>query len=319
MRRFFDYGMPLEGAAATEVAIDLPGGLSIEGAEGTITIASTTIDARKQPELDVLLIDPTGCPIAVAALAGCQFSKGLSGEKGAIRAAAWNGIIDFDIRFDTGTGSTTVTVELHSISDHRPADAVEALDFLSALSPPNSLAIRVRHGPAIMQSKPIPHAIAPGMGAALEVCRALAIIQEHTFQTVWVPEMSRISPSELSEWDMAARLLHGEDVPVTWSYVGLKGATAESGNPYHAEEGETISAVVPLPLEVTVLGQKIPLGWTTLQVSQARVSQVGDDGTLHLTPTGDESGVLRWVAESNPAEQDTWPGRSQLNEPLNAT
>lgn len=301
---FVEYGITATGIPAKDLGIDLPGGLGVSEADGTVTIGPAQVDSARSVDLRLAVLEEQDdVEVASVDLMMDPPTTGLRGQKIAIAGRERNGVFDVTIRLDPESGRLHFNARLNNVTHADPTDVLQGLYLLSVMKQPRRIQLRIRNGPALSEPMPVPDSFDIDVHNMLRACEALSAIQAHSFEPITVPDLSQVTIEEAEEWSRAARLLRGDSVSIIWNHVSV-----------HLAEGAPIdtaafTVATVQPLTVTIAGHPVALGYQLIHLEAARVDptqpeSATDEGAVRLVPAASNQGSVRWIGHNPPAQEN---------------
>jgi hypothetical protein len=278
LEKFVDYGAPITMPPGTvSGTVNLPGGLGSDLDRASMKVIVPPRDRASDDDVLLLgIIAPESDAVLASTLVRrTEFSSGEIGKR-AILADEAN-LFTIELLFTDGavSGTTDCTLQLgvdYSLSGRRPADLIEGLHVLDNFHTPNRVAFGNAYGPPDFG---ILGVIATHRdderGKWAPICRALAVIQEHTTVQLRLPkEMHR--DEALSILDVA-KLLSGE--PTTGTARGQSTITHTSESQITPEVGRSAEFLVIRDLDISLGGVEITVG-KQLSIYRGRYIEVDE-------------------------------------------
>lgn len=305
IRDFVDYGLPIRGVDATDMQLDLPGGLGTTGREtgGVVHLGPARLESAQPTELRLVIYDEVDDSLELAA-ADMQMepaTTGLSGEKFAVAGRERYGVFSVLLRVAPEDGRMNLHLTLGDITGAYPADVLQGLQAVGALRPPNRFSFELRNGPRLSDLMPVPNQIIDNLGPILRVCEDLATIQKHSLAPIRVPDLTETTVDQAREWVQAARLLRGDAIKISWDKAAITLLATDVALPDGDDAGGAFTVATDSPLVIDVGGVAVDLGIQRTQLMAARISPDDlDEGRVkdvHVTliPAGDDTGTLTWA------------------------
>lgn len=299
IKDFAEYGLPLTGVTASSLELDLPGGFGAAEGEGIVHLGPARRESAQTLDLQLVLLDPSDRELVTVDLDMEPPTTGLDGNKFAVSGHEKFGVFEMQLRFDPGKSTQNLTITCNDITGKAPADVIGGLTALKCFGPPNRFFLKLRNGPALDDPKDIPASLDGDANPLLTICEALATIQEHTFLSIVVPDLTKALKSEAEEWVKIASLLRGEEVKFTWNEMKVtlnEGATLPA-----TADDDAFAVAVPLDLTANIGSLSVPLGVQLVHLPSARihpddVAKVGSSTVeVRIVPARDvNSGTARW-------------------------
>lgn len=270
-RDFINYGAPFTSPQdACQVELTAPGGLGGRHDRATVTIfpVANEISDKDNSQLHLEVLAPDGTVLAAADVNRADLSRGKDGLR--VMLEEVHHVFTIEVRHSLSAESTTRTMRFGDRTG-QPVSAVHsALEFVRHCRPPNTSRISVRHTPPELGT------IDPGLAfnwsgeetrtlaGLFNIIDSLAVIQRHTPTVIRVPELAAVPPGQTKDWLIAARILRGEEVRMTYPEGHCIIAELDTG--IAAPEDE-FGFTVPMP--VVVGEQRVDLGATEVWLSNA--------------------------------------------------
>ncbi|MFD0300351.1 restriction endonuclease [Streptomyces sp. NPDC127123] len=307
LREHLDYGANLElEDGQVEFSVDLPGGLGVEDAQGSVRIVSLATEGVVGEDVLLEILSPEGRVLASATLVVQSRVAGQTGRGGLLFGTETNGVFQATWRLDFS--STQTRLNIHTSGDFagmRLEDLLNGVSFLSQFHAPNRFRIRNPYSGEIPDADEITAERVPVADALLQVVRSLLTIQEAARVQIRFPGMQAITPESANEWNRAAALLRGDRVPLSWDHMRL---------PVTPETRDELLAQLPAavmfrnPLTVSIAKRTFQLG--TQQFYCAGVTpQLNNDGTplvddegIHVVPLDNYEAVITLLDDSRQIE-----------------
>lgn len=220
-RDFISYGTPFttpEGAY--QVEINAPGGLGGRLDRATITTLPISGDVGDNPELHLEVLAPDGTVLAAADVDRTARSQGTDGLRVVLEEV--HHVFTIEDRYNI-TGMTIARAMGLGDFTGQPVSAVRpALDFVRHCRQPNTGRTSVRHSPPELGTTDRTlgfewsgetERMLTGMFDAIDL---LTLIQRHTPTVIRVPDFAAIPSRQPRNWLIAAKILCGEDVTMTY-------------------------------------------------------------------------------------------------------
>lgn len=280
--KFLDYGrVPSRRLKVRDVISDLPGGLGGTTVEGLLLIEQPDIpEAEYDRVLSVIGTDGTplaAVPIRFAAPSSNYNSTGMS-----THGTDSSGILTVEILSKERERGWDLTFNftLSSASDHFATDITPALAFLHHFSTPNTLRISDPRVPLLKHERPIPNTKPRNnetrAAASLHhYVEALATIQQYADYAIKVPDLDSITAEDAADLIRTGLLLREKSITIDWNTLSV---TLHKGVEVPDEPGV---AVADIPLQATISGVTIDLGWmrATFEAARAGERRTDADGT----------------------------------------
>lgn len=308
------FGVPFKNIPAENVRIDLPGGFGAPMESALVSVGPSVALPGVPTELTLQTIEADGTPIAQLDFVVEEVAAGI--DRNGVWAAGHDkatGAVRYEHRAHQGDNASTMNLSTEGFTGRSPADLVPVVRFLNTVRPPLRLQLSVRNGPPLTPPWQIPSALMDEQKGQLwlRICQDLATIQEHVFERIHFPDISKHSWEEVEGWSRAAALLRGEQIEATWTEI-----------PLHLHPGHTMPAVdqtgaLTRPLMVLIGDASYELGTMLVQMATVRVDDLrspvehGDHSDVWLVPGDDNSAVMRLATgDSQPPPAPQPPGAS---------
>jgi hypothetical protein len=286
------FGKPVEAKAI--VTIDLPGGLGTEAEEALVKVSP--LDQPSQFTNRMRVVDPAGVVLAELTFTG----RTTVGED---RTGAWtssadrSGTIESEGFFDLTAGAQqNLSFTVLPLAGRDAADSAPAVRFASSLHAPNTLHISGPVGPfhtfhALSNLEPLVHPLVD------RLVQALAIIQTRTPAVLALPDVSKLTETDLNQILRAGRLIEGATLVQAWTSIQVDGVpkgALEVGGHYQLATYE--------PLTVTLNAIQHHLGFVQHVLLSARIESVGN-GKLHPVPNLNDTAHSTFVEQMPPLSE----------------
>ncbi|WP_396912464.1 hypothetical protein [Mycolicibacterium sp.] len=276
--KFVDYGAPITMPPGTVTgALNLPGGLGGDVDRGSMQVIATPRDTNSDGDLlRIGIIAPdSDAVLATTRMRRTEFSSGEVGNRTVLADEA--NLFSIEMLFKDGAvaGSVDCTMTLgvgFKLGGRRPAEVVEGLDVLANFHAPNRVAFGSAYGPPnydVFGS--IPTEPDDGRGRWAPICRALALIQDHTTVQVRMPEQME-QDEALGILD-AAKLLSGE--PTTGSATGQSTITHTPETVIRPQLERVSDFLIIKDLEISLGGETVSIGKQAV-IYRGRCVEVGE-------------------------------------------
>jgi len=288
-RDFISFGTPFtspEGAYRIEV--DAPGGLGGLVERATVMTSPITEDVGDNPQLHLQVLAPNGTVLADADVDRTVRSQGQDGLRVVLEET--HRVFSIEDRYNFTTETITRTMHRGDFTG-QPASAVRpALEFLLHCHSPNQGRMSIRHTPpGLGTTDPTlgfkwPEETQRTVTNIFNAVDSLAVIQRHTATVIRVPDFAAIPPGQPKDWYIAAQILRGEEVTLTYPEGHCVYVTLDNGiaPPPAGEFGVTT------PLAITIGEQRVDLGTTEVWLTDAMLMErrPHEGGTLYafITP-----------------------------------
>jgi hypothetical protein len=285
-RDFVSYGTPFtspEGAYRVEV--DAPGGLGGRLDRATITTAPVPGDVGDNPQLHLEVLAPDGTVLAAADVDRTARSRGEDGFRAVLEEV--HHVFTIEDRYNL-TGMTFNRVLHLGDLTGQPVNQVRpALEFVRHCRQPNTGRTSLRHTPPELGTT------GPTLGlewsdetqrtltSMFDVIDSLAIIQRCTPSVVRVPDLGAIPPGQAVSWLVAAKVLQGEDVTMTYPEGHCINVVLDTD--VAAPEGEF---GITVPMTVGIGNQSVDLGTFEVWLADpVLVQRRQNEGRMHYAFT----------------------------------
>lgn len=298
LRDTVNYGLPAAGLPVETLTMDLPGGLGGTFSDGRLTLGPATTAQARAGEVTLRVLDPIGAELAAADVLTEPVTTGWAGAGWALTGRERHGVFKMAIRHGGHDERTTFSLSAEDLTGAIPADVLRGLQVLLTMRPPNMMQFALRGGPALGPPEAIPDEVLDfaEIERIIKVCRALAVIQQHTLLSIRIPDLAATSGREAVEWIYAARLLSGEPLTGTWNTTRI--CLHPDVRPENNEEPRQV--LERKPLVVVIGGLTVPLGEIITLLPRARLDgevQIhGDHHDALLVPAGDNTFTTHWLA-----------------------
>jgi hypothetical protein len=302
VRDWVKYGTPLSAPVIAES--DLPGGFVPPVIEGT---ATTSSPSEASFTLRFRIVSPDD---QVLASIQCKMTRrsGIIGAGFHTNGHDASGCMHISIKGDATDGHASLSVSSSDISGHEVADVVDAVLFTRHMMAPNRLQMAAKYGEFHkLWEIEEPHGQWPP--AIATYVEALTVIQEHTSQTIRVPEVTAITGNDVYELRQVARLLSGRTLIGTWTafqFPAGKGAA-----PFDPEGHYELALFEALTAHVGET--EIALGTAVCTMTSARVVPL-PGGEFLATPRDTDAAQRSWAPGQTPPPDDAKPVHARLVE-----
>ena len=285
-RDFISFGTPFTTPEGSyQVEVDVPGGLGGCIDRATITTLSVPGDVGDNPQLHLEVLAPDGTVLAAADVDRKARSRGEDGLRAVLEEV--NQVFTMEDRYNLTGMTFNRVLRLGSFAGQPVTQVRPALEFIRHCRPPNIGRTSLRHTPPELGTT------GPTLGlewsdetqqtlsSVFDAVDALATLQRHTPTLIRVPDFTAIPPGQVTSWQVAAKVLSGEDVIMTYP----------EGNCIHVLLGTDIAVPegefgVNVPMTVPIGMQTVDLGtfevWLTDPVLKERRPH---EGGMHYTFT----------------------------------
>lgn len=311
IRGFHDFGAPLtvEDPEGNKIEwdIDLPGGLGGRFQGGRLSFGPARTDDARPYRLRMQVTGPDGREISTSMLDMEPVTRGVSGK--GIRAVGveQHGVFTMEMRTDFDAQRITITVTAGDLTGKHPNDVLPGLRLAAAFLPPNRMRFAAPYGPITGPTDVIPGAIGLGFGDELLVVEALAVVQEHTVEQVFIPDFTTVSRRDGGELVRLAQLLRDGTVRVIWDKfdVALE-ISDDSTEASVTEGGHDVARSFLLPCLARVGDADLALGTVRYDLISTRVESItpAEGGIrVRFLPSGDRTAILTFEPpQADPAE-----------------
>ncbi len=279
------YGRPFQAPA--RFSIDLPGGLGVEGMDGTVSVPAP--HERDGFHLRMRVADPEG-----NSLGELEFAmRSTSAPDG---TGVWatgkdrSGVMEHEGFYDITPGAEQrVNFTLAPLGGQVAAAVQPAVRFARHLEAPNRVQLA---GPVGMFRDLVELGGAQGLvpPAIERFVTSIATIQTRTSQVIRIPDITDITINEVRDIHRAARLIEGETNVGTWRRQSIEGVA-----PGSMEVGEHIQIQLDLPLRVRISGEVLEVGTVEQTILSATVTDI-EGTTVHIEPNLNDTVHERLVA-----------------------
>ncbi len=295
LANFVKYGTSVSAPVGTvDIKMDLPGGLGGDSADAGMCIRAAQPSAPGHA-LRMVAVGPDGDAVASVLIDMQPATFGLDGKGARTTGTERGGSFRVEMLSDIIAQTMDMTISGIDVEGNAPHDVATALSFLTALHPPNRLAITA---PRVAVTNPmnlpddfgIPDR--DSLHALAEVATSLATIQEHTTTQLAMP--GSISAAEAAMWRTAERLLLGEEVNLTTTGVRIcldPGASPPKGEFAIAFYSEFSVAVGPKEVPVGTILTYCPIA----EVDTTSVEQHDDHIDCSFRPADNATVTARLV------------------------
>ena len=281
LRDWTRYGIPFESPlGSADLVLDLPGGLGGEVTDAAVRLGAS---ATGQPyQIRVEVVTPSGDTVASYLLNMNPVTVGLDGTGARASGEAEQGVFVIEMRLNTDTQITAMSLTSGVVTGRRPAEVLPALRLLAELHPPNELRFAPPYGPATHAAIPIPDDVSDAAEADVVVStvEALATIQEHTQVQIMAPDLAALTLRQADTIIRAARLLRGETITGKWDVhrVRVDPTMLAAGGP-------AVTVMWDEPFRVDVGGVEVDLGLRRVQLLAVKIdvpdgAEPDDDGLV---------------------------------------
>ncbi|MGC0367113.1 hypothetical protein ABH922_005165 [Rhodococcus sp. 27YEA15] len=309
-RKFLDYGLaPSRPLRIRELVADLPGGLGGTTDEGLLFIYELeNPEAEYDRVMSVFSPDEVKLgevPIHFSAPSSNHDGTGLS-----TRGTDPSGILTVEILSKKRERDWDITYNftIGDVTGHFAADIAPALALVHHAVAPNTFrisnprALRRKHNQRLTHSKPR-NRETRAAGIRHDYIQALATIQQYADNEIKIPDLDSITADEASETIRIGRLLRDTDITIGWDKLSVdihKGIEAPEPEVPHAW-------VADVPLQISIAGTTIPLGWMRAVFEAGHVAErkIGNDGRI--------TAVIRPALGKNTARL-MWAGPDSIND-----
>ncbi|MDT0180664.1 hypothetical protein Q9S36_10695 [Microbacterium sp. ARD31] len=296
-RAFQDWQMfGTEFDAPAIVEVGLPGGLDT-AKEGRVRFPahpSAPFQRRFR------LATPNGEKMADL-MFNCTSTVGLTRRGARMTGVDVTGVVSVDFRGTLGDGETNVSFTTESLDGLEAQRAAPAVKFMSSWTAGNRLQVAEAFGGRFVDVHPVPRTkelIHPLIAVWIE---ALSQIQEHTNQTIVLPDLASVTHNDVRRVLDAAAMLRGQTVVARWSELELSGIT-EGGLGGHVQL-ETYE-----PFEVAVGTERISLGTQLLTFLSADLTVLGQ--TARARPKLNDTVHRKFLNSEPPSGPSVVRGRA---------
>lgn len=288
LREFFHYGAPFTSPeGAYEGEIDAPGGLSGRIERARVAVTPTSENLGDNPQLHLEVLDPDGNVLAEVDVDRVDRSRGTTGVRVVLEEV--HDVFMVEDRYNLNANTATRNLRFGDFTGQPVMVVQPALSFISHCHAPNVVRVSLRHTPPaqgridINWQFTLPEDMQHKLRETASVIDSLALIQQHTSAPIRVPNFDMVPPEQIMRWHLAARLLQGEDITVTYPEGGC--FIVKFDTDIETPEGTFGIAV---PLIVHVGEQQVDLGqveaWLTDAMLVERVEHEGHTYYKFTTP-----------------------------------
>ncbi|KKF01751.1 hypothetical protein WN67_12045 [Mycolicibacterium obuense] len=276
--KFVDYGAPVSMPAGTVTgSLNLPGGLGGDLDRASIEVIAAPRDSQSDDDLLLIgIIAPdSDAVLASTRMRRTEFSSGEVGNRTVLADEASLFTIEMLFRDGDVAGSVDCTMHLgvsFQLRNRRPAEVADGLNVLAEFHTPNRLAFGNAYGPPDYGIfGPIPTQPNDDRDMWAPICRALALIQEHTtFQIRMPAEMERDEALGILD---AAKLLSGE--PTTGTASGQSTITHTAATRITPQLERISDFLVIRDLGISLGGEEITIG-KKLSIYRGQYVEIGE-------------------------------------------
>lgn len=286
------YGKPFEAEA--EFSIDLPGGLGTEGSMGTVTVPPPHSSSGYKLRLRVVGVGGNVLAELPFEMTSTVAKDGMGSW---VRGSDPSRVLTHEGYFDIS--SPDATQRLHfSLAPLAGTVAVEvgpAVSFARHLEAPNTLQVAAAVGPFgdFVRMEDAEAIVPPAIDRFVA---ALATIQAHTSQVIYVPDVAELSSADRRQILRAAELLEGGVRVAKWDGTAVKGV-----DPSRIAVGGHYQLQLEIPLRVDIKDIKLELGGIE-QVVLSAVAERLDGDVAHLRPHLNDTVHERFITAADRAD-----------------
>lgn len=308
------YGTPVEvpASAITNLHIDMPAGLGITDATGTIYLGPAR-SGSDQPSRVTWEVISEDSPEPLAQLTFVM-EAATRGELGGllVRGTDTSGVVAVTIRADPPQDENpTISLSLTLINpEGKPVrQALPGLRFLRQFKTPNRLGFGPEYGPlAVTEVVRLPSGQQAIPASVLDYAEALDTISHRSGLAVTLPDFSALTEDDYRAVIGAAKVLRGERTRLTWSSITarvrpgvIEPSQATIARPMMTEQD----------LIVKIADTEHPIGRAFTYLLSARIdgdpnAEPGSDGNIEVTivPGDNAQAVMTTEALTPEAIQD---------------
>lgn len=276
---FMLYGSPVQipPENINGLSVDAPGGLGSQFTGGGMALDGSVAAADAVEAKYLVLRIPPDPPVRhVLTMEVPHRSKGPAGGF-RLQARDRAGLLTLDMRINPSASAYSAQLSYHYNDQVLPKDAVPVLALCNALAAGERMAIATLDGHTLaLGSGPFNQLNWPDGEGYLRCARQLADIQE--LAGAFFPLPIAFEPEDQRWMDYASKLLHGEDVQVTWP-----GSTAQCNRDevcfFLEETAKVVEAFTFFNRSQETLefaGGSIPLGWVTEIAHSAKLDNLAE-------------------------------------------
>ncbi len=285
------YGKPFSGSAL--VRADLPGHPVEDRTEATISVGPSSDNETYVLRYRVRRPDGTiAGPAAFTMIASVGLDRTGSWHRGTAHE-----VLDVEGTVDVA-GTVHERFELHSLAGKPAASIRPATDFAAALASPNRLELAGAVGPFrfVMDLTEADPLVAPPLARYIA---ALADLQEHTSQTLRVPDFSTLDQTYVHEVLQAGALLNGTTATVdgdspTARWDAVTFTPDEDAAALQSDVMVTLRVVRPYKVRVEP-GLSVQTGFLEIEYESARRDPADE---TRFVPGATDQARLRWLPEA---------------------
>jgi hypothetical protein len=285
------YGTPVEvpASAITSLNIDMPAGLGIADATGTVHLGPTRSDGDK-PSRVVWGIVTAGGEEILARLT-FELEAPTRGQFGglSVHGVDTTGVVAVAIRIDPPADENPkigLSVTLVDPQGKAVQQALPGLRFIEHFRSPNRLAFGPEYGPLTPVDSPhLPEGVQAMPSQVLAYAEALGAISRSSGLQVKFPDLSSLTSDDYRDIIGIGRLLRGEHVRITWSAIT---ARVRSGSIEPSQTANPQPMMTAQDLAVKIMGTEHRVGRSFTHLLSASI--VGDlkadpdaDGNIEIT------------------------------------
>ncbi|CAN5646383.1 hypothetical protein BH10ACT3_BH10ACT3_00290 [soil metagenome] len=277
LEAFLDYGLPVDlpSGAITDLRIDLPGGLGVDGITAAGRLGPVGEGRAQTSFLKLRLNDSNDVVLSELIF---QLNAGSMGQRGGVATTGkdLSGVVGIRLMSmppGSSPGSTNVNLNVLELFDKPVVTVREALRFLSNLQIGNYLSFVSFPGDQPFGLKlPVPVGLATDadFDAILAMVDDLALLQTRVPWNILLPESL---PREIAQAvSMSARLLRGERVIRGWAEFSAR-ITPEGMEMIQTEFSSPCAMLIESEMTLNLPGGEVPLGSCTHHIYSAVIDQ----------------------------------------------
>lgn len=306
------YGTPVEvpAAAITNLNVDMPAGLGLANARGTVALGPWRSDADQPSRVAWAVVSAADSePLARLIFQMDAPTRGVHGGL-LVRGNDSTGVVAATIRIDPpDIENPTISISLTIIDPvGKPVRQVlPGLRFVSKFLSPNRLAFGPEYGNLrIADELPLPSEVQAIPPLVIEYVEALNAISSTSGEPINLPDIATLTSDDYQAILGIAGVLRGDRVPVTWSSVT---ARIRPGvvTPEQAAVGHQLMTEQDLIVSVGDTQHKIGRAFTYLLSARISVNSDAEpsaDGTVSVTivPEGSNNRAIMTTQALSPED-----------------
>jgi len=277
LEEFLEYGLPVDlpSGAITDLRIDLPGGLGVDGVTAGGRLGPAAVGKTHPTFLKLRLHDENDALLSELIF---QLNQGSVGQRGGIATTGndLTGVVGIRLMSmppGSSPGSTKINLSVLEPFDKPVVTVRAAIQFLSNLQTGNSLSFASFPGDQTFgQKMPVPAAFATeaDFDALLALVDDLALLQTKVPWKILLPESL---PTETAQAvGVSARLLRGERVIRKWTEFTAH-ITEEGMGRMEAELSSPCTLMIESEMTLNLPGGEVTLGNCTQHIYSAILGQ----------------------------------------------